>query len=56
MVGWLSAYRRPSDPSTLFVWQIAVHPEVRNRGLGKGLIMSALNRPSSESVTQIKAR
>ncbi|TIU42605.1 MAG: hypothetical protein E5W31_05070 [Mesorhizobium sp.] len=47
-----SAYRRPSEPSTPF---IAVHPEIRNTRVGKGLIMSALNRPSCESVTHIKA-
>ncbi|MES0007816.1 diaminobutyrate acetyltransferase [Mesorhizobium sp. M0062] len=55
VVGWLSAYRRPRDPSTLFVWQIAVHPEVRNTGLGKGLIVSALNRRSCDGVTHINA-
>jgi diaminobutyrate acetyltransferase len=55
VVGWLSAYRRPSDPSTLFVWQIAVHPDVRSAGLGKQLIVSALNRPACEGVTHIKA-
>ncbi|WP_081157700.1 diaminobutyrate acetyltransferase [Ensifer aridi] len=55
IVGWLSAYRPPREPSTLFVWQIAVHPGVRNRGVGKGLIVSALNRPCCESVTHIKA-
>ncbi|MER9845603.1 diaminobutyrate acetyltransferase [Mesorhizobium australicum] len=53
VVVWMSACRRPSDPLTLFIWQIAVHPE--NTGVGKGLIISALNRPSCESVTQIKA-
>ncbi|ESX45206.1 diadenosine tetraphosphatase [Mesorhizobium sp. LSHC424B00] len=55
VVGWMSAYRRPSEPSTLFIWQIAVHPEKRSTGVGKGMIISALNRPSCESVTHIKA-
>ncbi|MGX5832177.1 diaminobutyrate--2-oxoglutarate transaminase [Mesorhizobium sp. 43Arga] len=55
VVGWLAAYRQPSDPSTLFVWQIAVHPAVRNTGLGKGLIVSALSRPSCQGVSHIKA-
>ncbi|MER8970661.1 diaminobutyrate acetyltransferase [Mesorhizobium sp. M0808] len=55
VVGWLSAYRPPSEPSTLFVWQIAVHPTVRNTGVGKGLIVSALTRPCCKSVTHIKA-
>ncbi|MFA1673262.1 GNAT family N-acetyltransferase [Rhizobium mongolense] len=55
VVGWLSAYRRPSDLSTLFIWQIALHLKIRKTGVGKGLIMSALNRPSCESVTHIEA-
>ncbi|UVK50282.1 diaminobutyrate acetyltransferase (plasmid) [Mesorhizobium sp. AR02] len=57
VVGRLSAYRRPSDPSTLSIWQIAVHPEVRKTGLGlgKGLIVSALNRRSCDGVTHINA-
>ncbi|RWP85331.1 MAG: diaminobutyrate acetyltransferase [Mesorhizobium sp.] len=55
VVGWLSAYRPPNEPSTLFMWQIAVHPAVRNTGVGKGLIVSALNRPCCKSVTHIKA-
>ncbi|MFB9984934.1 diaminobutyrate acetyltransferase [Mesorhizobium kowhaii] len=55
VVGWLSAYRPPSEPSTLFVWQIAVHPAVRNTGVGKGLIVSALTRPCCKSVKHIKA-
>ncbi|WP_085033743.1 diaminobutyrate acetyltransferase [Ensifer aridi] len=55
VVGWLSAYRPPTEPSTLFVWQIAVHPQMRNAGVGTGLILSALNRPCCESVTHIKA-
>ncbi|WP_353683124.1 diaminobutyrate--2-oxoglutarate transaminase [Mesorhizobium sp.] len=55
VVGWLATYRRPREPSTLFIWQIAVHPEVRNTGVGKGLIVSALNRPSCESVRHIEA-
>ncbi|MER9732467.1 diaminobutyrate acetyltransferase [Mesorhizobium sp. M0217] len=53
VVGCLAAYRRPSHPSTLVVWQIAVHPKVRNTGLGKGLIVSALNRRSGDGVTHI---
>lgn len=55
VVGWLATYRRPSEPSTLFIWQIAVHPELRNIGVGKGLIISALNRRSCESVTHVEA-
>ncbi|WP_179295061.1 diaminobutyrate acetyltransferase [Mesorhizobium sp. WSM3868] len=55
VVGWLATYRRPSEHSTLFIWQIAVHPEARGMGVGKGLIISALNRRSCDGVTHINA-
>ncbi|WP_352878282.1 GNAT family N-acetyltransferase [Mesorhizobium sp. M0959] len=55
VIGWLSAYRRPSDRSTLFIWQIAVYPEVHSTDLGKEVIVSALNRPPCEGVTHIEA-
>ncbi|WP_352545604.1 diaminobutyrate acetyltransferase [Mesorhizobium sp. M0006] len=55
VIGWMSAYRRPREPSSVFIWQIAVHPKIRNTGVGRGLIISALNRPSCENVTHIKA-
>ncbi|QKC66344.1 diaminobutyrate acetyltransferase [Mesorhizobium loti] len=55
VVGWLATYRRPSEQSTLFIWQIAVHPEARSIGVGKGLIISALNRRSCDGVTHISA-
>lgn len=54
VVGWMSACRWPSDPSTVFIWQIAVHRKLRNIRLGKDLIRSALNRPPCEGVTHIK--
>ncbi|WP_425515196.1 GNAT family N-acetyltransferase [Mesorhizobium japonicum] len=41
--------------SRILIWQIAVHPMVRSTGLGKELILSALNGPSCEGVTHIKA-
>lgn len=35
--GFVSAYFRPDAPRTLFVWQIAVHPDYRGRGIARGL-------------------
>lgn len=31
VVGFVTGYRRPDDPQTLFVWQVAVHDAARGR-------------------------
>lgn len=55
IVGWLSAYRQPNEPSTLFVWQIAIHPALQGGGLGKSMFSSLLKRPLCRSFQKIKA-
>lgn len=37
-VGWVSGYTPPEDPATLFIWQVAVSPKMRGRGVGKTLL------------------
>jgi L-2,4-diaminobutyric acid acetyltransferase len=32
-VGWISGYRPPNEPATLFIWQVAVHERARGLGL-----------------------
>lgn len=36
--GFVSAYRRPEDPKTLMVWQVAVAEEYRGRGLARQML------------------
>jgi L-2,4-diaminobutyric acid acetyltransferase len=47
VLGWLSAYRPPADPSQIFVWQVAVHPEARGSGLGGRMLEALLARPAA---------
>lgn len=42
-VGFVSGYRLPADPDTLFVWQVAVAPSARGGGLA-GRMLEALLR------------
>lgn len=42
-VGWVSAHRPPAAPDEIFVWQVAVAPEVRGSGLA-GSMLEALAR------------
>lgn len=54
VVGWVSGYRPPREPDTLFVWQVAVAPEARGMGLGGKLIRAILRRPANRAATQVK--
>ncbi|WP_258369320.1 diaminobutyrate acetyltransferase [Georgenia satyanarayanai] len=38
VVGFLLGYRRPEEPDTLFVWQVAVDPAQRGRRLAARLL------------------
>ena len=40
LVGWMSGYRPPEQPDTLFVWQICVSEAARGQGLGKRLAVT----------------
>ncbi|MQP67386.1 diaminobutyrate acetyltransferase [Niveispirillum sp. SYP-B3756] len=53
VVGWVSGYRLPADPRTLFVWQVAVDPAVRGRGLGRHMLTALLARPDLGDITTI---
>lgn len=53
-VGWVSAYRRPAEPQTLFIWQVAVHPDARGAALGQRMILSVLARDACTGVRCVK--
>lgn len=48
------AYPIPDKPSTLFVWQIAVHPDARGRGLAIKLLNEILRRPECAHFTAVE--
>jgi L-2,4-diaminobutyric acid acetyltransferase len=43
--GFISAYRKPTDPRVLFVWQVAVDAEARGQGLAGRMLGELLARP-----------
>ena len=53
LVGWMSGYRPPSQPDTLFVWQICVSAAARGQGLGQRLVAEVLARPANQSIRQV---
>lgn len=54
IAGWISAYRVPHDPDTLFVWQVAVGEEARGKGLGVRMLRHLVERPACKGVTRIQ--
>lgn len=54
VVGWVSAYLPPKEPDTLFVWQVAVSPQARGRGLAKRLVGDLLRDPACRHVRRLK--
>ncbi|WP_248304453.1 diaminobutyrate acetyltransferase [Breoghania sp. L-A4] len=54
IVGWVSAYRLPSDPEVLFVWQVAVSEAARGRGVAKKMLLELLARKSCDGVRRLK--
>ncbi|MGF1629960.1 MAG: diaminobutyrate acetyltransferase [Kiloniellaceae bacterium] len=52
-VGWISGYLPPEKADTLFVWQVAVHPDARGRGIAKHLVRELLQRKGCERVRHI---
>lgn len=55
IVGWMSGYRPPSATDTLFVWQVAVHPDMRGRGVAKRLIRWTLERPWNRDIRHVNS-
>ena len=45
IAGFVSAVIKPDQPGTLFVWQIAVDPMERGKGLGKAMLRELLIVP-----------
>lgn len=54
VVGWVSAYIVPSDPDTLFVWQVAVSDSARGRGVAKKMLNELVSRPGCADVEFLK--
>ena len=50
IVGFISGYKLPNRPDTLFIWQVAVAEEARGLGLASRMLAEILARPVCEKI------
>jgi L-2,4-diaminobutyric acid acetyltransferase len=55
LLAFVLAYRPPSQPESLFVWQIGVAPGARGAGLAQRLLASLLEQPACRTATNLLA-
>lgn len=55
LVGFISGYRLPRRPDTVFVWQVGVAPSERRTGLGKRMLAKLVRQLDSEGVRCLEA-
>lgn len=55
IAGFVCAYRPPSDPEAVFVWQVGVAPAGRGQGLGKRLLHALVRQPANRDACYLTA-
>ncbi|NVK17486.1 MAG: diaminobutyrate acetyltransferase [Methylocystaceae bacterium] len=55
VIGFVGGYRKPTDPETLFVWQIAVDEKHRGKGLPAMMLDKMLQVHNPVTITSIEA-
>ncbi|WP_159888234.1 diaminobutyrate acetyltransferase [Paenibacillus puerhi] len=55
IAGFVAGFRPPGKPDTLLVWQIAVAPSARRRGLGRMLLKELLGSEPCRDIRYVEA-
>jgi L-2,4-diaminobutyric acid acetyltransferase len=50
VAAYCTGYLRPEAPDTYFVWQVAVHPDYRKRGLGRAVLDELVARTGARAL------
>lgn len=53
-LGFISGYRKPDNPQTLFIWQVAVSSEARGCGLGSKMLNQLIERDENSAITHLE--
>ncbi len=55
LAGFVTGYKLPNHPETLFIWQIAIAEDQRGKGLGKKLLRELLAMESTQGIKYVEA-
>lgn len=55
LAGAITGYLKPSQNDTLFIWQVAVHSDMRGQGLARRMLEAILARPVCNGVRYIES-
>ena len=55
LVGFVTGYRLPRDPSTLFVWQVGVAGNAKRQGIASSLLAELIERSDPTTLSAIEA-
>ncbi|WP_045402868.1 diaminobutyrate acetyltransferase [Vibrio hyugaensis] len=54
LAGFISGYQKPDEPNVLFVWQVAVAPRFRGKGLAFQMLDNLLKREGLEGIDTVE--
>ncbi|WP_301289324.1 diaminobutyrate acetyltransferase [Natronocella acetinitrilica] len=54
LAGFVTGYRPPARPGSIFLWQVGVAAEARGQGLGKRLLAAFLQAPGARGATMLE--
>lgn len=54
LAGFISGYRPPSRPDTLFIWQVAVDAPMRGQGLALRMLLALVSRLAEQGVCYLE--
>lgn len=54
LVGFISGYRIPERPETLFIWQVAVDEPGRGQGLASRMLLNILTRTGNQDICYLE--
>ncbi len=54
LIGAITGYCLPRSPETLFVWQVAVHPDGRGKGIARSMLIELLKRATTHGVNRLE--
>lgn len=55
LIGAVAAYRPPTRPQAVFVWQVGVADRARGRGLARRMLHEILTLPANKDATELTA-